>query len=240
MGDVRLHDWSRTDDGAFHQFHSAWIIGLCRQLNNGGLPSGYGAHAERVTGAGEPDVLVASAESPPSPVPGAGVALLEASAVTATVRAEDETDAYLRRMRRLVIRRRDRRVVSVTEFVSKANKGSRSRFDAFLRKSAEVIDGGSHLSIVDVHRARSLDPRGMVDAVWKELSGQTTELDGRSCGAVRVGTGLSLHAEPMAVGRPVPDLPLFLNGDSAVTLPLAAAYAEAWTSMPPDERAGVS
>ena len=225
MTDVLLGDWSRADEGMFHSFSAASVVELCRRLNNGGLPDGYGAHNERIV---SPDVFTA------------GTRILPADAVTATVRDEDETVAYVRRSRRLVVRRLDRSAVSVIEFASHAHKRSRSRIRAILRRSAEAVDEGLHVSVVDVHAPQSFDPKGMVDATWEELTGRTTELNGRSCGVVRSWGGLSLYAEPMAVGRPVPDLPLFLDGDAIVTLPLANAYAAALEVLPADERAVVA
>ena len=235
MAEPTLHDWSGCDPGSFHQFHNAWIAGICRVLNNGGLPDGFDAYGERVVGPGGPDVLITEPPTPAQPQAG-GVGLLEA---TATHTAVDEAEQYVRRQDRLVIRGGDREVIAVTEIVSRGNKDSHARFGRLLEKAVAVIDAGAHLSIVDVHRPRSYDPRGMVDAVWEELTGQTTGLAGRSAGTVRNDGTLSLFAEEMAVGSAIPSVPLFLTPGLHVPLPLAEGYADAWQTMPKSERAEI-
>ena len=35
---MRVHDWSRVDDGIFHHFHHSWIEEIQRALNGGLLP----------------------------------------------------------------------------------------------------------------------------------------------------------------------------------------------------------
>ena len=52
-----VHDWTRVFDGAFHDFHFAWIAELRNCLNSGLLPPDYYAMAEQVAGPIVPDVL---------------------------------------------------------------------------------------------------------------------------------------------------------------------------------------
>ncbi|HEV3261084.1 MAG TPA: DUF4058 domain-containing protein, partial [Gemmataceae bacterium] len=52
-----VHDWTRVNAGAFHDFHSAWIIHLKEALNGGLLPEGYYAMAEQHAGRVIADVL---------------------------------------------------------------------------------------------------------------------------------------------------------------------------------------
>jgi hypothetical protein len=42
-----LHDWTRVEASAWHDFHSAWIVHLKEALNAGILPHGYYAQAEQ-------------------------------------------------------------------------------------------------------------------------------------------------------------------------------------------------
>src|SRR4051812_49272546 len=52
-----VHDWTRVDDGTFHDFHLAWVAEIRKALNAGVLPAGYYAQAEQVAGSIGPDVL---------------------------------------------------------------------------------------------------------------------------------------------------------------------------------------
>jgi hypothetical protein len=52
-----IHDWTRVDDGVFHDFHHEWISQVKHALNRGVLPRDYYAMADQVAGPGIPDVL---------------------------------------------------------------------------------------------------------------------------------------------------------------------------------------
>lgn len=52
-----IHDWSRVNDGAFHDFHHDWTGQLRNALNGGLLPSGYYAQSEQSTPGANSDVL---------------------------------------------------------------------------------------------------------------------------------------------------------------------------------------
>lgn len=54
---MRVHDWSRVDDGIFHDFHHAWIEEIKRELNGGILPEWLYALAEQQVSEFGPDVL---------------------------------------------------------------------------------------------------------------------------------------------------------------------------------------
>lgn len=45
-----VHDWTRVEDGIFHDFHCAWTIELRNAMNEGLLPDGFYALAEQHAG----------------------------------------------------------------------------------------------------------------------------------------------------------------------------------------------
>ncbi len=51
-----IHDWSKTYDGAFYNFHVLWIGDIVRALCGDLLPEAYNAMAEQVLGGAVPDV----------------------------------------------------------------------------------------------------------------------------------------------------------------------------------------
>ena len=79
-----IHDWTRVDAGLFHDFHQDWTIELCRSLNAGRLPRGYGVLIDHQIGA------LAVATAPP----------------LARYVVEVEEDAYARRANRIRIQHR--------------------------------------------------------------------------------------------------------------------------------------
>jgi hypothetical protein len=54
---MAIHDWTRVDEGAIHDFHHSWIEELMRALNRGLLPENYYAMAEQSIGKYVLDVL---------------------------------------------------------------------------------------------------------------------------------------------------------------------------------------
>ncbi|MFO0841599.1 MAG: hypothetical protein U0797_04245 [Gemmataceae bacterium] len=139
-----VHDWSRVEDGIFHDFHVAWIGELRRVLNGGLLPPDFYALAEQIAGGVGPDVITLHAPPPKSNGsggashpggPAGGVAVATAPPkVQLTLSTEDES--YARRRRTLVIRHpSDHRVIALIEIVSAGNKASRHAFASFLRSA---------------------------------------------------------------------------------------------------------
>lgn len=122
-----IHDWSKVDAGLFHHFHQRWISALSDELNAGKLPEGYFALAEQRAGARIPDVLTLhlpqSAKSGEGDEPGIAVATAQPRA--AIIRRV-ETETYVQKANRIVIRHPSGDVVAVIEIVSPGNK-SRDR-----------------------------------------------------------------------------------------------------------------
>jgi hypothetical protein len=69
-----IHDWTRAESGDFHHFHQTWIPLLAAALNDGGLPPGFMALAEQVTGRPIPDVVTLQSRSPSGETGGVAIA----------------------------------------------------------------------------------------------------------------------------------------------------------------------
>ena len=127
-------------------------------------------------------------------------------------------------------------LVAVVELVSPGNKGRPEMRQAFAAKGAAYLQRGIGLMVVDVVTNRQAD-------LYADLTG----LLGQP-GAAGLPAGASLHAaayrpvrrqerneidvwpRPLAVGQPLPVLPLALRGAGCVPLDLEATYTEARTS----------
>lgn len=83
----------------------------------------------------------------------------------------------------------------------------------------------------------SRDPRCVHAAVWKELTGKPfvpsreKPLTVASYAALGANT-FKAHVEPLAVGDPIPEMPLHLTDEYHVLLPLEATYQTAWSGFP--------
>ncbi len=234
-----LHDWTRLDDGLFHDFHLAWIAELRRVLNGGLLPDGYDALTEQVAGGGNPDVLALHAEPDDDAIPGSGggTALLTAPPRTRVV-AHADRERYTALQRRMVIRHvTGDRIVAMIEIVSAGNKASEHAWQAVVNKSLAALSRGIHLLILDLHPPTPRDPDGVHGAVWGALTGQDYSLPpeaDRTLVAYSAGPVKAAYAEPVAVGQPLRDMPLFLTPDGIghIDVPLDATYSAAYEGVP--------
>lgn len=227
-----IHDWTRVRANRFHDFHQSWTIAIRNALNAGRLPPGYFAMVEQRTGGPEPDVITLEMGAPMGAPPG-GVAL----DVPPRVRFVTRTEAagYARKANRITVRHPDGPVVAVLEIVSPGNKDSRHAIRAFARKAVEFLLAGVHLLIVDLFPPSRRDPQGIHKVIWDRLTDEPFALPPDkplTLAAYSAGTETVAYIEPVAVGDPLPDMPLFLTADCHVPCPLEATYQTAWDQFP--------
>jgi len=207
-----IHDWTRVNAGTFHDFHTTWLIEIKRALNAGLLPPDYYALAEQIAGGLHPDVLTLE-NNPPAPKAGKG------NGAKAIVIRHISGD----------------RVVGLLEIVSPGNKAGRYPLRAFVDKAIEFLDAGIHLLILDLFPPGPRDPQGIHAAIWSEISDGTFQLppDKPLTLAAYVASEMrTAYVEPVAVGDVLPDMPLFLEPDFYVPVPLEATYRTAFEAVP--------
>ncbi len=237
-----VHDWTRVEDGIFHHFHHSWIEEIQRALNKGLLPDDYYAMAEQHAAGFGPDVLTLqgsdNGESDDNlrttPSSGGTGLLLAPPKKQPTV--ETEMEFYRRKQNTVTIRHvSGDRIVAMVEVVSRGNKASRSAMKAFVEKAAELLHKRIHLLILDLHPPGRRDPHGIHAAIWEEISGQDCdEPPPKPLTLVSYESALTVRAwvEPVAVGDVLTDMPLFLEPESQVPVPLEATYQAAFAEMP--------
>jgi hypothetical protein len=239
-----IHDWSRVKAGIFHDFHHDLITQIKRDLNAGVLPPGYYAMAEQVAGGLGPDVL--GLHKPQavsddggnggvrSPRGGAGGTLLAPPKARIVAAAEQE---YYRRKKSLVAVRHvsGHRVVAVVEVVSPGNKSTRQALDQFIKKAGEFLEQGIHLLIVDLIPPGRFDPNGIHGAIWEYIAAEDFAAPADkplTVAAYESNLVTRAYVEPVAVGDPLPDLPLFLEPGEWVPVPLERSYQTTWETLP--------
>ena len=242
-----VHDWTRVIAGTFYDFHHEWITTIKRTLNSGLLPSEYYAMAEQITGGLGPDVVAlgntdsisANDDDDVSEEfgrPGDGGLAIALPRTRFTAKAEVEI--YAEKRSRVVIRHRSGDdVVAVIEIVSPGNKSTRYALRSFVDKALELLRAGIHLLIIDVIPAGSRDPQGIHGAIWENIDEEDQPFSlppGEPLTMVAYTGGLERQAfiEPVAVGQPLPDMPLFLRPPRHVMVPLEATYQAAFAGVP--------
>jgi hypothetical protein len=234
-----VHDWTRVQAGSFHHFHCAWITHLAEALNNGILPAGFYALAEQHAGQLIPDVLTLRLPEPLPDVPpeGGGLAVAEAPP-RVTRRLVASPDASYRMARRtLAIRHTSgHRIVAIVEIVSPANKDRDSSVEELTDKIDSALRVGCHVLLVDLLPPGLHDPRGIHGSVWERYgsaTGEVTPAANPLTLASYVARPLAeAYVESLAVGEELPEMPLFLQADSYVNVPLEPTYEAAHRGLP--------
>jgi hypothetical protein len=209
----------------WESFHTTWASALADTLNEGVLPAGYIAleqvHADPAI---EIDVAT-NLESPAAPL------LLPASfppGCTVEILATEG----------------GRTLVAAVELVSPGNKDRAGKRRLFAAKCATYLSRGVGLIVVDVVTSRQGNLHNeLIDLMGLEPAfhlppGQA--LYGVAYRPLQVdGAGrIEAWPEALAVGRPLPTMPLSLQADLCVPVDLEAAYAEACRRRRLDEVPG--
>ena len=128
---------------------------------------------------------------------------------------------------------RDRTLVAVIELVSPANKDRVERRNRFVSKCAALLRQGVAVSIVDVVTTRQFNLYAELLAFLGQtdptLTGEPAAIYAASCRWVlgeRRGK-LETWSHVLAVGRPLPTLPLWLSPVRVVPLDLEPSYEKA-------------
>jgi hypothetical protein len=114
-------------------------------------------------------------------------------------------------------------------------KESRHAIRAFARKALAFLNAKIHLLIVDLFPPGRRDPQGIHKVIWDQLRDQPFALPPDkplTLAAYAAGAEITAYVEPVAVGDPLPDMPVFLTADRYVYCPLETTYQTAWEQFP--------
>lgn len=229
-----MHDWTRVDAGIYHDFHHEWISEIKRALNRGLLPEDYYALAEQQAAGFGPDVL--TLQDMPGPSTGDGTATLARTRPNTTHYAQTPAEFHRRKKSSIVVRHvSGDRIVAMIEIVSPGNKNNANAFKAFVEKACELLEHRIHLLLIDPFPPGRRDPHGIHGAIWALVDDAPFVVPpDRPLTLVAYQCSLITQAyiETIAVGEPVPDMPLFLEPEAHILVPLEATYRAAWDTVP--------
>lgn len=240
-----VHDWTRVDAGIFHDFHVGWLPEIRTRLNDGVLPEGYYAMTEQHAGKTIGDVLTlhsseASREPrplPPLPATG-GVAVAEAP--PRTRRKQTVEPAARKRRRSLAIRHvSGHRLIALVEIVSPANKDRARHVEEFADKVLSALNAGVHMLLVDLFPPGRNDPEVLHGVLLQELEDADEGYNLPRAEPLTLASyvadppgGVDVYLEHIAVGVSLPEMPLFLNPERYVNVPLEPTYQAAYRGLP--------
>ena len=146
-----------------------------------------------------------------------------------------DVDRYAHKANRIVVRHELGKVLAVIEIVSPGNKHSAHAIRSFVEKTAGLLFDGINLLVIDPLPPGPRDPQGIHALIWSEITEHSFELPSdRPLTVVSYQTEpiKTAYVEPIAVGMALPTMPLFLEDEFYVDLPLELAYQETWNALP--------
>lgn len=237
-----IHDWTRVKAGTYHNFHTLWLSALTNRLNSGLLPEGYFAMAEQIIGKPETDVVTLQT-GPRSKRPAGlngGVAVSFARPGTRFVLAfPKDKERYARKANQVTIRHELGEVVAVIEVLSPGNKDRKHSLNTFIEKAVDLLQQRVNLLLVDPFPPGRHDPQGIHKALWDVFTDDEFELPADkplTLAAYQAEPTLTAYVEPVAVGDRLPDMPLFLEGEAYINVPLEETYQTTWNVLPAELR----
>jgi hypothetical protein len=200
----------------WHAFHNSWATYLSSALN-ALLPDGYFAEANVQYGI---EIDVAAFEEPgaTAPPPGWTPPPPSLSVPFEPTGAVVEVGVFSRSGGPVL--------AGAVDLVSPANKDRPAHRDALVTKCAAYLQAGVGLVLVDVVTGRSADLHA---DLLTRLGATASAGAGLFAAAYRPverdgATVLDIWREPVAVGRPLPTVPLWLRGGLCLPVELEAAY----------------
>ncbi len=89
--------------------------------------------------------------------------------------------------------------------------------------------------VLDLHPPGPRDPQGIHGAIWAEVGDDRFRAPADrqlTLAAYASGRLKRAFVEPVAVGEALPDMPLFLEPEAYVNVPLEATYQAAYRGVP--------
>jgi hypothetical protein len=217
----RTHPW--------RSFHGAWAAAMARLLNQGILPSGY--YAVPLVGRDGPiEIDVAALREQEAPVP-AGTAAAPQTwappapslAVAVELPAVDEVEVQV------FADDGDPRLAAAVELLSPRNKDRPKARQAFAVKCVSYLQQGSSVVVVDTVTTRRADLNAAILSLLGVDAGAATPtglsaVSYRAVGREEEAQELQLWPAPLALGQPLPTLPLWIASDYSVPLDLEVSY----------------
>jgi hypothetical protein len=216
----RTHPW--------RSFHGAWAAAMSRLLNQGILPPGYYAvplvdrdgpieidvaALREQEAPGPTDEATPQTWAPPAPGLALAVELPAVDGVAVQVFADEG----------------DPRLAAAVELLSPRNKDRPQARQAFAVKCVGYLQQGSSVVVVDTVTTRRANLHATILSLLgvEASAGIPTGLSAvsyRAIGHEEETQQLQLWPSPLALGQPLPTLPLWIAADFSVPLNLEASY----------------
>jgi hypothetical protein len=230
-----------TTIASWEELHGMWPAVIVQQLRKQ-LPPGY-VSGPRVHLGAQVEIDVAAYEkherpstfSDPDRNGGVATAVWAPAAPSMAVETElPDDDEY---EVRIYDAERGRTLVAAIEIVSPANKDRPEKRNAFIGKCAALLRNGVAVSIVDIVTIRHFNLYAELMAFLghpdRSLGSEPPVIYAASCRWVRKSDRAVLEtwSHALAIGQPLPTLPLWLTDTLSVPLDLERSYQQACADL---------
>lgn len=222
-------------------FHGGWPMVIVQHLRRK-LPSGFVAEP-RVHSGSEVEVDVAAFEQDTLPSLAAanaangGVATAVWAPAQPNVAVETNLPDYDEYGVQVYDAKRGRKLVAAIEIVSPANKDRPEHRNVFVAKCAALLQKGVAVSVIDLVTLRHFNLYAelltLIGHDDPSLGGSPHHLYAASCRWVRKAKQARLEAwsHILAIGQPLPTLPLWLSESVVVPLDLEQTYQQTCSDL---------
>lgn len=129
------------------------------------------------------------------------------------------------------------RLIALIEIVSPSNKDQRDHIEEFATKVTTALSLGVHVLLIDLFPPGLYDPQGLHGAVWALLDALDQPYDlpanlSLTLASYDAGPPVEAYLDHLAVGFPLPEMPLFLQVDRYINVPLEPTYQSAFQGSP--------
>jgi len=149
------------------------------------------------------------------------------------------------KQKRIAIRHRTSdRLVAILEIVSPGNKASRKEWKRFVTNATAALQNGIHVFVIDPFPPPNFYPRGTHDAIWASIGGKRyvppadqplTYASYESSDPI--SQEFRCFVQPGRPGEALPEVPLFLEPERFINVPLEELYSDAMKYVLPQHLA---
>jgi hypothetical protein len=224
---------------SWEEIHAQWPAVIVQNLRKR-LPPGYSAGPRVHHGSVEIDVAAFEKDEDASwrvDVGNGGVAVAAWAPPTPEVHVETTLPDFDEYEVLIYDARRSRRLVAAIEIVSPANKDRPEHRNMFVAICTALLQKGVAVSIVDLLTVRQFNLYAELLAFighdHPTISDDLPSIYAATCRWIEKDkrTILQGWSKPLAVGLPLPTLPLWLSADLAVPLDLEESYEKAFGDL---------
>ncbi len=126
-------------------------------------------------------------------------------------------------------------IVAFLEIVSPGNKDRAASVEEFVYTVDAPLMQGVHVMIVDLFPPGRFDPRGIHGAIWARYGKEEEIVPPEkpvTLSSYRAVVPVEAYVNHLAFGDSLPEMPLFLDRDTYINVPLELAYQAAFQDMP--------